>query len=451
MDTQATREARWDRLGGETAELLSSLVRLDTSNPPGNESVAADCLADYLKANGIEGELVGDQADRMNYVARLEGQREGPTLLLLGHTDVVPAESCEWSVPPFSAEIRDGQLWGRGTVDMKNFVAAQAVALARLAESGADFAGTVVLCAAVDEEVGNHGVKWLVENRPDLIRCDYVLNEGGGEFVEFAGRRTQLLTVGEKGTAQFKLVFKGEAGHAAVPLVDESAVATLARAITALVDHQPETHETYLPAALIERCVPDEALCSRLCSSSTARSAVAELRAVEPALAKLITPLYGVTFAPTIVKAGDHAVNVYPSRAEVRVDCRTLPGQSIDDVMREVESALAGLDDWELVWTDVNPGNASRSDTPLAEAIERVMDELVPEGFVAPMCCVAYTDCNSIRAAWPDVIAYGFLPWVVDDYFAVKQRMHNHDERIALRDLGFQTDFVESLVRRLMS
>ena len=444
-------DARWDQLGLEAADLLSALIQIDTTNPPGNETLAARYLESWLGARGVVGEVAGGSPERMSYVARVEGRRPGPTLLLLGHTDVVPAEAEDWTLPPFSGALHEDYVWGRGTVDMKNYVSAQAVALTRLVAAGADFAGVIVFCAVADEEVGSpSGADWLIKNRPELVRCDYVLNEGGGEFIEAAGRRIYLLSVGEKGTAQFKLKFSGDAGHASTPLVGRNAVAELARAISALLAYEPKVHAAALPMTLVEQCVCDPGLRQRLCKPATVRAALAELNATAPEVARLVAPLYGLTFSPTVVHASGKAVNVYPSHAEVCVDCRTLPGQSPEEVRREIDAALNGIDGWELEWISVIGGNVSEVDTPLGSAIEEVVTDMVPGAAVAPTQCLAYTDSNSFRAAWPDVTAYGFLPWLTEDYATIKGRMHNKDERIAIRDLGFQAAFVERLVRELL-
>jgi acetylornithine deacetylase/succinyl-diaminopimelate desuccinylase-like protein len=443
--------AAWDTAGAEAASLLADLIRTDTTNPPGNETAAAQLAADWLQARGIDGQLVGDTAERLSYVARLEGTRPGPTLLLMAHTDVVPAEPAQWTVPPFGGEIRDGYVWGRGAVDDKNLVAAEAVALAHLAAAGGDFAGTIVLVAVSDEEDGAHsGARWLVRNRPDLVRCDYVLNEGGGEFIEAAGQRTYLLSTGEKGTAQFKLVFHGESGHASVPLLAGNAVAEMAAAITALVAYQPRLHFDFVPGELIERVVGDARLRARLLDSRAARAALAELRTVDAAVAQLIAPLYSLTLAPTIVRAGGEAVNVFPARAEVSVDCRILADQDEADVRAEVEAALEGRHDWDLEWLGVTHGNFSAADTALSRAIATVIDEMVPGSSVAPVHCAGFTDSNWFRGAFPDVVAYGFSPFVSEDYFAVTGRYHNKDERIAIRDLGFAVAFIERVVHELL-
>ncbi|RPI30886.1 MAG: M20/M25/M40 family metallo-hydrolase [Actinomycetota bacterium] len=212
----------------EVLELFTAILRVDTTNPPGNETACALVLKDYLAANGIESELAGELPDRQNLVAVVEGTRPGPTLLYMGHTDVVPADAAEWTVPPFSGTVRDGYVWGCGTMDMKNQVAAEAVAVARLARSGTDFAGRLRFAATCDEEDGTHcGVLWLCRNRPDLVRCDYSVNEGmGGLVLPIDGHPVMLLAVGEKAFAQFTVRTRGLGGHGSVPSVSAAPCST---------------------------------------------------------------------------------------------------------------------------------------------------------------------------------------------------------------------------------
>jgi len=310
--TGTARDER-ERLDREALDLLARLLQTDTTNPPGNETQAALVLRDYFAGYGLAAELVGDLPDRQNLIVRLPGSRPGPRLGLLGHLDVVPAEASEWSVPPFSGVQRDGYLWGRGATDMKNQVAAQAVAVARLA-----------------------------------------------------------------------------------------------------------------------------------------RAAVAELSASDPESAQLIEPLLGVTFSPTILQASD-AVNVIPSHASVEVDCRILPGQSGDDVRREVDAALAGIDGWEFAWTDLTSGNESPAPTPLSAAIESVMAELVPGAEVVPLHLCGFTDSRWFREAFPRIVAYGFCPYVTEDTATMGGREHARDERIAVADVSFQARFFQRLVAEVLA
>src|SRR5881398_2829918 len=172
----------------EATKLLQGLIRIDTTNPPGNETRAAELLRDYLEESGVSCELYARIPERANLVARIPGRVDGPRLLFLSHTDVVLADPSEWNADPFGGELRDGEVWGRGALDMKGQVAAEAVALASLARDGFDPRGELIFAATADEEVGaGFGARWLCETRPDAVRADYCINEGAGERIELAG------------------------------------------------------------------------------------------------------------------------------------------------------------------------------------------------------------------------------------------------------------------------
>src|SRR6184192_3770471 len=198
----------------EATDLLQRLIRLDTVNPPGNETIAAELLRDYLAESGIEAELYAKVPERANLVARIPGRGEGPRLLLLSHTDTVLADAAEWQLDPWSGELKEGEVWGRGALDMKGQVAANAVAIASLAREGFRPSGDLIFAATADEEVGDgFGLEWLCEEHPDAVRCDFAINEGGGERIELEdGRPIYEATVAEKMTAPFRLRVYGRAG-----------------------------------------------------------------------------------------------------------------------------------------------------------------------------------------------------------------------------------------------
>ena len=439
--------------GRETSELLSRLIQIDTTNPPGNETRVAEFLAAWFDEAGLSGEIAGEPAERANFVLRLDGARPGPTLLLLAHMDVVPAEAGNWTVPPFSGEIVDGYVWGRGALDIKNLVAAHAVAVRRLAASGRDFAGTVIYAATADEEEGTvAGARWLARERPDLVRCDYLLNEGGGEFTRLPdGRRMYELQTGEKGTAQFRLTVHGRAGHASVPLRRGNAVVGAANVIRALNDYRPRVTLSAVAPEYVELLVPDAGLRSRLLAEDTARAALGELVASDQAVADVLEPLYGVTFAPTIVHSSGEAINVFPGTVEVTVDCRLPAGWGEQAAREEIDLALSGVDaEWTLDFVGTTVGNASPRESRLRDAIDAVLRAMVPEAVLAPSHCVGFTDSNWFRAEFPGVVAYGFAPFIEEEGKDVWPRYHNVDERIHVRDLGFQALFAERLARELL-
>ncbi len=438
-------------LKDDAVGLLSRLLQADTTNPPGNETRAALVLAEYFAANGLEARLVGDLPDRQNLIVRLPGALPGPTLGLLGHLDVVPAEPDEWALPPFSGAVRDGYVWGRGATDMKNQVAAQAVAVARLARRHATFSGELLFIATADEERGDYcGARWLATRHPDLVRCDFLLNEGGGTYSVVDGVRLYPLTVGEKAFADFRITVHGRGGHGSVPLHDLNPVERLGRVLCALADHEAGVTVAPFTARYIDRIVSDPALRERLKDPALARAAVRELHCTDAEAAYLIEPLLGLTFSPTILHGGGEALNVIPSHAAVDIDCRMLPGQGPDDVRREVDAALSGIDGWEFAWTDLTDANESPVPSPLSEAVERVMERLVPGAEVIPLHLTGFTDSRWFREAFPDMVAYGFCPFVAEDSATMGGREHAKDERIAVDDVPFQVRFFELLVSELL-
>jgi acetylornithine deacetylase/succinyl-diaminopimelate desuccinylase-like protein len=436
----------------ETGELLSQLIQIDTSNPPGNETEVAEFMAAWFRGHGLKGEVVGEPAGRASFVFRLEGRQPGPTLLLLAHEDVVPANAAEWQVPPFSGLIKDGYVWGRGAVDIKNVVAANAVAVRRLAAAGAPFYGTVTYACTADEEraVGG-GVRWLLEHRPDLMRCDYVLNEGDGAVIPCGDRRLFMLQSGEKGTAQFRLVVHGRAGHGSMPLRHGNAVLAAARVVEALSAHALPVVVDESSRDLVEFLVHDPELRERLRDATRARAALDELAERDPQLATMIEPLFGFGFSPTIIQSNSVAVNVFPTRVVLSVDCRMLAGHDEDEVEAEVRAALDGVDaQWELEWINVIRGNASPYPTPFSEALLAVLRRHVPNADLGNTHCVAFTDSHWFRAAYPDVVAYNLDPHVEETHADVIVRAHNVDERILIRDLAFQAFFAEQVALELL-
>jgi len=453
VDTLGLSEREYSEVQAEVVDLLTRLIRADTSNPPGNETAAAVVLREYFQENGIAATLVGETPERQNCLARLPGTASGPKLLLMGHLDVVPAAAHDWTHPPFAGLVQDGYVWGRGAIDTKNQVAAQAVALARLARQGHRLRGTLLYAATADEEVGDHnGVRWLLEHHADLLRADYVINEGGMEMLRLGERRLYLPNVGEKGTAQFRITVHGRAGHGSVPLHHDNAVVAAAQVVTGFANYQPDVPQNHAARPLVEAVVSDRRLRARLLAPESARAALSDLAARDEGMAEMIEPLLGLTFVPTIVRAGGPSVNVIPAHAEVIVDCRTLPSQTLEDVRREVEQALEDLPSpWDLEFIDPIGGNESPANTPLHDALASTLHDLVPGAEVVATISGGYTDAQRLRAAFPGVVAYDFCPYVEEDGLTIAPRIHGVDERISMRDLTLQVVFSQRLAEKLLA
>jgi acetylornithine deacetylase/succinyl-diaminopimelate desuccinylase-like protein len=422
-------------LRDEAVQLLRDLIRVDTSNPPGRETPAALLLKVYLEANGVECELVAKNPDRANLVARIPGAGGGPSLALVGHTDVVPADAQDWRHPPFSGHVDEGgYLWGRGAVDMKNETATRAVTMAVLAREGFKPRGDLFFFAEADEEDGTEevGMIWLVKARPDL-RVDYALNEGGGERLALTdGRVVVPLQLGEKATLPVLVTALGEAGHASTPTAGANAVPRLAVLIQRLASHR--TEQLVLP----ETHVMLEALDGLFDGDLDA--ALEGAASLHPVFADMLPPLFGTTIAPTRLR-GSSARNVMPGRASVECDCRVLPGTAEPELEAELRRALGKDLPFELEFLEPpNGGSVSPVDTPLYDVCKRFLDEHDPGATLLPTMSTGFTDSHYLRQEW-GTIAYGFWPFRHTPSDVYGNGFHNRDERIHIDDLGYAVEF----------
>ncbi len=430
-----------------TVELLQQLIRFDTVNPPGNERVLQELLLGELTGAGFDCELLGATPERPNLIARLRGAQDGPTLCLLGHVDTVLANPDEWTHGPWSGDVADGYLWGRGALDMKSQVAAEIAAAISLARSGWRPArGELLICSVVDEETGGElGAQWITETHPDKVRCDYLLNEGGGPFFEYAGARRYGVCCAEKGVFRFKLIADGVAGHASLPKMGDNALLKLGPLLERLGARQPSYAITDVPAAFLRGLGEDPA---------DPAGAVQRLAATDPRLATMFEPMLGVTFTPTRA-AASQKVNVIPSRAEIHVDCRVPPGLGEDEVRRAMHEVLGsdGTDDaagFRVEFTEQVVGNGSPLDSPLRDAIDGWIADNDPGAATVPVILPGFTDSRWFRKTFPDCVAYGFFPHRHQSLLESAPLVHGADERIDVRDLGYAARFYADVTRTLL-
>jgi acetylornithine deacetylase/succinyl-diaminopimelate desuccinylase-like protein len=424
-------------LRDEAVELLQQLLRLNTVNPPGNETIAAELLRAYLEDSGVDCELYALEPERANLVARIPGRGDGPSLLLLSHTDTVVAEPAEWSVDPWSGELRDGCVWGRGALDMKGHVAAAATAIATLARDGFEPAGDLVFAATADEEVGvDVGLSWLCREHPDAVRTDYCVNEGGGDRVFLGGRPTYLCTTAEKMSAPFRLVAHGRSGHASMPGIADNALVRAARLIDRLADLRP-------PPRLIPETEALFASLGEVPEPAQLEQAVAELpREVR----EMVEPMLGVALSPTMISASQRT-NVIPGRCEVVCDCRLLPGDTPGDVEPAIRAAL-GEDSYDLEWIEAVGGTRSPLETPLWESIAGFVALDDPDAGVVPVVSPGFTDSHFVREAF-GTVAYGFFPMRTMDAELAARLIHSADERIEVADLELGVRFLRHVAATL--
>ncbi|MFA9273031.1 MAG: M20/M25/M40 family metallo-hydrolase [Baekduiaceae bacterium] len=434
-----------DALQTEATTLLQALIRFNTVNPPGDERAAQEYTAALLQEAGFEVTLVGRLDARPNLVATLRGAQDGPTLCLLSHMDTVLANPAEWQRDPWSGDVDDdGMLWGRGALDMKSQTAAEVAAAVDLARSGGRPArGALKVIVVVDEEVGGaEGAVWLCENHPELAYADELLNEGAGPVIPYDGGRYLGVCVAEKGVFRFDLITDGIAGHASIPRIGDNALLKVAPLLQKMADAQPAFDLTEGPRAML-------AGLGLAVEGDDPTASLEALRAKDPVLAMLVEPMLGVTVAPTKAKASEK-INVIPSRAEIRVDCRVPPGLGAEQTLRRVHELLGG-EGYRLEFTEQVPGNSSPVDSPLMDTIRSWVEREDPGTQVIPTILPGFTDSRTWRSTFPDCVAYGFFPHRHMSLYETAPLIHSKDERIDVRDLGYAARCYADIVKERLA
>jgi acetylornithine deacetylase/succinyl-diaminopimelate desuccinylase-like protein len=443
---------RTDDPTAEATELLRDLIRNKCVNDgrveSGQETKSVDLLGSYLEGAGFDLERYDPQPGRTSLVSRIEGSDpQAPSLLLMGHTDVVPVNPDGWSRDPFGGELIDGFIWGRGAVDMLNETATMAIAFRRLADSGFKPRGTLIYLAVADEEaLGTWGAKWLVENERDAVYADYVLTESGGFQIPTAGGPRLPVMVDEKGTYWSKLTVKGTPGHASQPFRTDNAVVTAAEVVRRLHEYRPPTriHDTW--RGFVEGMEYPPEFRDALLKDDELRDFAGTLPL---GLSRVVYSCTHTTFAPTVIHGGTKT-NVIPDQVEIQVDIRTLPGETEDDVHHHLREALGDL----YVTVDIegndDPSTASPIDTPLWDTLSRVSGRLVEGSALVPFVMVGGTDNRFFRRAGS--VGYGFGLFsqrlTFEDYATM---FHGNDERIDQESLALTTVLWEEVAKQLLT
>jgi acetylornithine deacetylase/succinyl-diaminopimelate desuccinylase-like protein len=441
MEQSSAQALAPEGLGTEAVQLLRRLIRFNTVNPPGNEEKAQLFLRRLLEHAGWDCELLAAEQGRPNLVARLGGEAPGPVLAMICHIDTVPANPEEWTGDPWGGELRDGYVWGRGALDMKDQAASETAACVRLGREGWRPArGDLLLIVSADEEMGAHaGAEWLCEEQAEKVRCDYVVNEGAGLAIEFGGRRFFTLAVGEKGVFRFVLRTKGVAGHASLPGVGDNALLRMGPLLERLREQPPPDP------------IPDaERFLERLLGEPVGDidAALRRIRAEHPSLATLLAePMLGVTLNPTKARASERG-NVVPSVAEVVIDCRVPPGVG-EEAVRERIAGVLGDGDHEIEFLETVVGNRSDFDGPLAEAVEAWVSEVEPGAEVLPVVMPGFSDSHWFRQAFGATV-FGFCPQSAMSIAEEVPLVHGADERVAVADVELMASFFYDLPQRLL-
>jgi acetylornithine deacetylase/succinyl-diaminopimelate desuccinylase-like protein len=431
-----------------SVKYLQDLIRIDTTNPPGNELPAAQYLAEVLRQGGLEPTVLESAPGRGSVVARLRGDGSQRPLLLMSHIDVVPAEAREWTHPPFAAEIADGYLWGRGAVDTKNLTAIELATLLTLKHAGASLKRDLIFAATADEEVGGqYGMAWLVNTHPELVDAEYAINEGGGFGLEVGGKRFYLVQTGEKGVCWMKFTVKGTPGHGSIPH-DDNAVTKLADALTRasrarLPQHRTATVDRLVRALAGAQPFPASVMLP-LVLNPTFEPLILKQMAKAGAVGMVLRATLHNTVSPTMLKAGSKT-NVIPSEATAEVDGRTMPGFKPEDLVRELRPYIG--DEVQVDITTSSDGYESEPASPLFDLFQQVLSEHDAGSVAVPFLVPGGTDGRFL--ADKGVKVYGFSPLRQEPGLNVLELAHARNERISLANLEFATQVVYDVVRKL--
>ncbi len=442
---------RTDDPTAEATDLLRDLIRNECVNDgtveSGGEARSVDLLNGYLAGSGVDVERYEPQPGRASLVARIEGSDpKAPSLLLMGHTDVVPVNPDGWSRDPFGAEVVDGFVWGRGAVDMLNETATMAVAFRRLAESGFKPKGTLTYLAVADEEaLGTWGARHLVENERDAVYADYVITESGGfQMATDEGPRLPVMT-DEKGTYWSKLTVRGTPGHGSQPFRTDNALVTAAEVVRRIAEYRPETYIGETWRRFVEGMHYPPEFADALLKADDVR---AFCETLPLGMARMAYACTHTTFAPTVIHGGTKT-NVIPDRVELQVDIRTLPGQTAEEVDALLADALGDLADRVEIESNDDPSTASPTDTPLWECLARVSGRLVKDSALVPFVMVGGTDNRYFRRAGSVGDGFGLFSRRLgfEDYATM---FHGNDERVDTDSLALCTQLWDAVARDLL-
>jgi acetylornithine deacetylase/succinyl-diaminopimelate desuccinylase-like protein len=428
----------------DPVELLRALIRFDTSNPPGNERPCLEYLADLLREAGVEPRFVAQDADRPNLVARLPGRGDSPPLLLYGHVDVVPANPGEWRYPPFGGELADGEVWGRGALDMKGGVAMLVAVVLRAAAERLEPAGDLLLALASDEETGSElGAKFLVDEHADLFDgVRYGLGEIGG-FTEWVGeRRLYPIQVAEKQRCLVRATIRGAGGHPST-VVRKTAAGKLGRFLTALEKRRLPVHVTPVVRAMLDAMTGALPVHQRLALRPLAMPRLTDrLLDLFGKDAASLDPLLHNTATPTVVRGGA-STNVIPTEITVDLDGRLVPGQSPSDLVRELEALVPGVATYEVVREE--PAVTAAPDLALFPMLAEIIREREPGGTPMPTLIPGYTDARHFARL--GIQTYGFLPMRLPPHITTAL-IHAPDERVPAEAVRWGADCLWEAVRR---
>jgi acetylornithine deacetylase/succinyl-diaminopimelate desuccinylase-like protein len=429
-------------------DILRTLIRFDTTNPPGNEEACIAYVHGILAEAGIPSTLLAKTPSRPNLIARLPGRGEAPPFLWQGHVDVVTTANQNWSRDPFGAELIDGELWGRGALDMKGGVAMMLAAILRAKAEGLQPAGDIILTIMADEEAGSdYGARFLVEEQPEQFdEVEYAIGEGGGTSQTILDQRFYPIMVAEKQVCWMQATLRGNGGHGSMPLRD-GAMAKLGKLLTALNSQRLPVHISAITRQMIAAMAealpaPIDTALARLLDANQTNAALDALDAQGVRGTRGLDALLHNTVNATVIRASDKT-NVIPSTIEVELDGRVLPGYNANDIQTEIR-ALAG-DDLELAVIRHDPVDG-KPDMKLYPLLASLMREADPSGVPIPSLVGGFTDGRMFARL--GIQNYGFLPQNLPSDFSSAGMVHGADERVPVESIEFGAQVLYTLLER---
>ncbi|WBU38557.1 M20/M25/M40 family metallo-hydrolase [Homoserinibacter sp. YIM 151385] len=436
MTTSAAADAPLEA----TAEIARDLIRIDTTNHGGGSSAGEREAAEYVEARlrglGLEPQLFESAPRRTSVVARVEGRdRSRPALVVHGHLDVVPADPANWSVDPFGGEIRDGMLWGRGAVDMKDMDAMMLTALGDVLDGGGQPARDLVIAYFADEEAGGlYGASWMVDHHPEVFAgASEAISEVGGYSIDLQGTRAYLLQTGEKSLVWIKLIARGTAAHGSRVMRD-NAITKLAEGVAALGRREWPIQLTTTTDALLDEI-------ARITGADRTRIGPDQLVMSTGSASGFLLATLRATSNPTLLQAG-YKHNVIPDRAEALIDIRTIPGDEAR-ILAEVQELVGPEIEIEIVHQDVGLENPLGGE--LVDRMTAALGRHDPGAPVLPYLLSGGTDNKSLSRL--GIAGYGFAPLRLGPGLDFPAMFHGVDERVPLDALAFGRRVLGDLLR----
>lgn len=433
-----------------TIDLLRDLIRVrcvnDGTPESGGEVRAVEVIESFL---GQSGHRFEPHPGRVSVLYRVPGtDPSAPSLMLMGHTDVVPVTESGWSVDPFAGEVSDGFVWGRGAIDMLNQTAAMAAAFRPYLQGEVSFAGDLLYLAVADEEAGGRfGARWLVDEHWDAVACDFMLTEIGTPFLSGATATGLPVTVAEKGPQWRRLQTRGTPGHGSQPYGTRNALTPLADAMSRLASQPPGAEITDEWRRFVEAWDPGSDLRDDLLDPDRVDAAIDRLAMDDLGLARWVHACTHLTVSPNVLKAGVKA-NVVPDHAVAEVDVRSLPGQDETDVFDHFRKAIGpAIDDIDYEVVEATRAAGSPAEGPLWNALSAALSEAYPDRHLIPAMIPVGTDARFFRPK--GTVAYGV--GVFDDRvgFGDFLRMfHGHDERVSVDSVEMTEEFYARVLAR---